>query len=178
MQIAAIAMNIHLLTSITLPAPLRLHTFSSSDFLSEEAIFSLPSSLCSLHIFIESLSGVGKAEKEIMMVPQRTVLRAKLLYFFPSFCIQTSLLIRLSGFLSQTSQFVNIWKHFHLTLCHSRNRCKQALWMKAPQTLCYQMWALGLGSLAFTNGNSYSAMSVCMCLVQKGFFKILFYSHH
>lgn len=61
------------------------------------SIFSRPFS-GSHHIFIDSLSGFWKAEKEIMMVPLRTVCGAKLLYLFPSLPVQTSLLIRLSDF--------------------------------------------------------------------------------
>lgn len=89
MQIAAVAMNINLLICITLPTPLRLQTFSTSGFPSEEMFdFFLSPPSSSHHIFIESLSGVGKAEKEITMVPLRTVLHAKLFYFFSPFAFR------------------------------------------------------------------------------------------
>lgn len=107
------------------------------------------------------------------MVPLRTVCGAKLLYLFPSLPVQTSLLIRLSDFFfpllspaslsSQTSQFVNIWKHFHLTLCHSRNRCEQT-----PQTqntnilFFFFLFCSVLDLCALTNGN----VSVNCCTVK------------
>lgn len=112
----------------------RLQTFSfSCDFPSEKMFIFSPSSFSfpPYYIFIESLSGFGKAEKEIMMAPLRTVLRAKLLYLFLPFASTLPFWLVCQMFLSsQTSQFVNIWEHFHLMLCHSRNRCGQTLQMK------------------------------------------------
>lgn len=156
MQIAAVAININLLVCIILSPPLRLQTFPTSDFPSKEMFDFFPPSSRSLPSYIYRISFRGwEGRKRDYDGSSEDCPSCQTSLFFPSFCIQTSLLIRLSDFHSQTSQFVNIWKHFHLTLCHSRNRCKQTLQMKSATTLCYQMWALGLGSSALTNGNSY-----------------------
>lgn len=81
MQIATVE---HKLTSMHYT----LHSFKAADmfnfWLSKQGDFSisfLPLPSCSNHIFIESLSGVGKAKKEIMMGSYEECPSAKLLYF-------------------------------------------------------------------------------------------------
>lgn len=113
--------------------------------------FPFPPRSHSHHIFIESLLGFRKAEKEIMMVPLRTVLRAKLLYIFsillhPDFPPDLTV-----SFFSLSD--ISICKHLRTFPSHAVSFSQQMLQMKT-QTLCYQMWALGAGSLGFTNRNA------------------------
>lgn len=180
MQIATVE---HKLTSMHYT----LHSFKAADmfnfWLSKQGDFSisfLPLPSCSNHIFIESLSGVGKAKKEIMMVPMRNVLLPNF-SIFPSFCIQTSLLIRLSDFFLPDIPICKHLKTFPSQAVSFSQQMQADAANESTTTLRYQMWVLGLGYLALTNGNSYitlSAMSICMCLEEKTIFKILFHLQH
>lgn len=156
MQIAAVTMNIHLFTCIAFLPPSWLQTFSTSDFSDWGDVGFLPPSLPRLrlpllslpsYIYRISFRGWGRQKKRLWwFLRELSFVPNSFFFLSSSLCIQTSLLIRLSEFLSQTSQFVNIWKHFHLTLCHSQQQMQPDTADKSGATFCYQMWTLGLGS--------------------------------
>lgn len=180
MQIATVE---HKLTSMHYT----LHSFKVADmfnfWLSEQGDFSisfLPLPSCSNHIFIESLSGVGRQKKRLWwFLWGRSFCQTSL--FFPSFCIQTSLLIRLSDFFLPDISICKHLKTFPSQAVSFSQQMQADTANESTTTLRYQMWALGLGYLALANRNSYitlNAMSLCMCLAEMTIFKILFHLQH